>query len=74
MTMYLYHWAAMSSNGTARQINDGITMRDTPIVSSDDYNEFREGLVEFLDKKGQQFNITSLSLISSPTHNGGENG
>ncbi len=72
MTMYLYHWAAMSSNGTVRETHNGTTMRDTPIVSNDDYNEFKKSIVEFLDRKGCPFNITSLSLISIPDHNGGD--
>ena len=70
--MYLYHWSAVSGDRTVTETHDGTTERNVPIARNDDYQMFKKDLREHLGKTGGFFNITSLSLIFSPTHNGGE--
>lgn len=71
MSMYVYHWAAMSGDSRSHEIHDGTTERSAPIASNDDYLEFKKYLIEHLGKTGLNFNITSLSLLHSPTTGGG---
>ena len=72
MSMYLYHWSAISGDSLRTEIHDGTTERNLPIASNDDYQEFKKYLRDHLELKVRYFNITSLSLLFSPTHNGGE--
>ena len=71
MSMYLYHWAALSGDGVRIERHDGTTERNKPIASYEDYQEFKKDVREHLGHQGRFFNITSLSLLISPTTGGG---
>lgn len=63
---YLYHWCAMKGDSNGNQICDGTISRNYPIATSDDYDEVKKDLVQHLNANGKRFNITSLTLLTSP--------
>lgn len=65
MRTYHYHAMAQVANGTVHI--DGVTTRKRPIITGEDYDEFKQSISDFEEARGQGFGGARKLTICSLT-------